>query len=147
MSHATVSTFTSLVGVHRPSHKINKHQILEQSWCGQSIMPIGDNQSLSKSSIHPFKIKSRPNQVQRDFSLLMSLHSFQDSLLIFLELPTSRRGFKPTNLCHHKNTLVWIQVLLSRHWSQLMFSSTYLSSLTLVVAVVSGQHSHFINWL
>ena len=125
MSYVTVSTFTSLVGVHQPSHEINNCQILEQSWCGQPIAPIGENQSLSKSSIYPFKIKSRPNQVQRDFSS----HNFGTSIF--------SKGFQPTNFCCHKNSLVWTQVLLLRHRSQLTFSSTLLSSLSLVVVVAS----------
>ena len=80
MAWLTAGAFTSLVGSHLASHWINNHQILEQSWCGQSITPIRDNQFLSKSSSHSVKIKSRPNQVQRDFSLLTSLHSCQVSL-------------------------------------------------------------------
>ena len=57
------------------------------------------------------------------------------------------KGFQADNLCHHKNSLVWTQVSLSRHWSQPTFSSLCLSSLSLVAVVASRQHSCFTLWL
>ena len=111
--------------------------------------------SLSHQSFH-----SRSSQDQiRSKGISHSSFPFtshQDSLLIILELPTSRRGFKskyspPRSI----KELVGLDTsVASRHWSQLTFSipsSHFGCSCCLraalpfchpVVAVASGQHSH-----
>ena len=100
-----------------------------------TINHVHQRQSVSLQVIKSFtfKIKSRPNQVQRDFSLLTSLHSCQASILTIQELPTFVKGFDlPTSLDAG---------VASRHWSQLStFHTLFLSLVGLVVT--SGQHSH-----
>ena len=119
-----------------------------------TINHVHQRQSVSLQVIKSFtfKIKSRPNQVQRDFSLLTSLHSCQASILTIQELPTFVKGFDlPTSLDAG---------VASRHWSQLStFHTLFLSwvqlspqgntptFISMEVVVASRQHSRLIPCL
>ena len=98
-----------------------------------SLQPIQD-QVKTKSGPKGFLTPHFPS-----FLSSFSSHNFGTSNFL--------KGFQADNLCYHKNSLVWIHVLLLRHRSQLKFSSLHLSSLSLVVVVASRQHSCFTLWL